>query len=250
MLLNEFSQKLNMYLASDLFKDCCPNGIQVEGKQKINKVATAVSANLHTIEAAVQEGVDALVVHHGIFWNRDPYPVIGAKRKKMHLLLQNQISLLAYHLPLDAHREVGNNWKAAYDLKWESLEPFGEFNGTEIGVKARFAKQPIESFISQLEAYYGHEAVKALGGKQTVESAALISGGAYKEIGAAAAAGVDCFITGNFDEPAWGAAHEEGIHFLALGHSATEKVGPQALAIYIREELGIACQFIDIENPF
>lgn len=250
MLLKDFSAHLDAYLNTDQFKDYCPNGIQVEGEGSVKKVATAVSADLQTIKRAVEQGVDALVVHHGVFWNKDPYPIKGVKKTKLQLLLDAQISLLAYHLPLDAHREIGNNWKAAFDLGWENLEPFGELNGEPIGVKGTFAITSIEELIQKVETYYGHAAAVALGGKRTVSSAALISGGAYRELSSAAQEGVDCFITGNFDEPAWGTAYEEGIHFLALGHSATEKVGPKALAEHIYKEWGIESQFIDSENPF
>ncbi|MCC5831719.1 MAG: Nif3-like dinuclear metal center hexameric protein [Chlamydiales bacterium] len=250
MLLNEFSENLDLYLSASLFKDYCPNGIQVEGKEEVRRVATAVSANLQTLERAADIGIDALVVHHGIFWNRDPYPIAGAKKKKIQLLLERGISLLAYHLPLDAHREVGNNWKAALDLGWQNLEPFGELNGTEIGVKGTFEAQSVDAFVKKIETYYGHNAAAALKGKKRVESAALISGGAYRELATAAKAGVDCFITGNFDEPAWGVAYEEEIHFLALGHSATEKIGPKALAEYMGSTWGLESQFIDNDNPF
>lgn len=250
MLLKEFADKLDVYLSAALFKDYCPNGIQVEGKEEVKTVATAVSANLQTLEAAAEMGVDALVVHHGLFWSGDSYPVVGAKKKKLQLLLEHRISLLAYHLPLDAHREVGNNWKAARDLGWKTLEPFGELNGIPIGVKGTFPAQPVEAFVKTVEAYYGHAAAAALGGKENVASAALISGGAYRELGSAAREGVDCFITGNFDEPAWGVAYEEGIHFLALGHSATEKIGPKALADYMDKDLGLDSRFIDVKNPF
>jgi dinuclear metal center YbgI/SA1388 family protein len=250
MHLKEFTEKLDAYLSSNLFKDYCPNGIQVEGKEEVFRVATAVSANLQTVEAAVEQGVDALVVHHGMFWNRDSYPIVGSKKKKLQLLMEQKISLLAYHLPLDANREVGNNWKAALDMGWENLEPFGELNGMKIGVKGTFSQKPIDAFVKKVEAYYGHAASAALRGKREVASAALISGGAFRELATAAKEGVDCFITGNFDEPAWGVAYEEGIHFLALGHSATEKVGPKALAEYIRLEWGLDSRFIDIENPF
>ncbi|HEY4832872.1 MAG TPA: Nif3-like dinuclear metal center hexameric protein, partial [Waddliaceae bacterium] len=213
-------------------------------------IATAVSANLMTLQKAVEQGADALIVHHGLFWGNDPYPIIGTKRTKIALLLKHEISLFAYHLPLDAHREVGNNWQAARDLGWENLEPFGEYNGTMIGVKGRFAPQSIESFVANVEAYYEHSATVALGGKREIASVALVSGGAYKELILAAKAGVDCFVTGNFDEPAWGVAYEEKLHFLALGHCATEKVGPKTLAKHIQKQFGITTFFLDVPNPF
>lgn len=245
MQLSDFVEYLNRYLNRSLFEDFCPNGLQIEGKTRIEKAATAVSATLETLERAVDEGVDALIVHHGLFWNRDLYSLTGVKAKKIKLLLEKGISLLAYHLPLDAHIEVGNNWKAAKDLGWSGLEPFGT-----LGVKGSFSSRPVKEFIAQLESYYDHPAIQALGGKEMVQSAALISGGAYKELASAAKEGVDCFITGNFDEPAWGMAFEEQIHFLALGHSATERVGPKALAEHIQNQLKITCWFLDIPNPF
>ncbi len=241
---------LGDYLKVSTIKDYCPNGLQVEGKSEIKKIATAVSASMETFEQCVDQAIDALIVHHGLFWEKDPYQIVGSKRAKVELLLKRGISLFAYHLPLDAHQEVGNNWQAARDLGWENLEPFGDYYGTFIGVKGTFTERAIEKLVGEVESYYGHPAAIALGGKKRVASGALISGGAYKELAKAAAAGVDCFITGNFDEPAWSVAHEEHIHFLALGHSATEKVGPKALAKHISEKFGVPAQFLDTSNPF
>lgn len=242
MQRKEFTDHLNRYLEIEKFADVCPNGLQVEGKEEIQKVVTAVSANLLTIEKAVEAKADALVVHHGLFWNRDSLPIVESRKKKLAMLLQHHISLLAYHLPLDAHSEVGNNWKAAFDWKWRSLKPF-----EEIGVEGVFEPLPIESFIQAIEEYYGHRASCALFGKKEVSSAALISGGAWKALSSVTS---DCFITGSFDEPAWGMAHERGINFLALGHSATEKIGPRALAQYIETTFKVPTSFLDVPNPF
>lgn len=250
MHCSELEAYLHSYLTVSLIRDFCPNGLQVEGTKEIKKVATAVSANWMTLEKAAEAGAHGLIVHHGLFWNNDPYPIVGAKRKKMELLLKHGMALYGYHLPLDAHQVVGNNWQAARALGWGDLQPFGDYNGTLIGVKGTFEPKPIEEFIRVVERYYEHPATVALGGKKVVGSAALISGGAYKELSAAARAGVDCFITGNFDEPAWGVAYEEGINFLALGHSATEKVGPKALAEHLKQQLHLDAFFLDISNPF
>lgn len=244
MKLKELEEHLEAELQGALFVDYCPNGLQVEGKEEVRKVATAVSASLSTIEKAVEAGCDALVVHHGLFWNGDSPLVRGTKRKKLKLLLEKGISLFAYHLPLDAHPTLGNNWKAALDWGWQELQPFGK-----IGVKGVFAPMKIAEFVEMLERYYGQKGVVALGGKEVVRSGALISGGAYKEVWGASKAGVDLFITGNYDEPAWWGAHEEGIHFLALGHTATEKVGVKALAAHLIEK-GLDAFFIEDHNPF
>ena len=245
--LQELEQRLSAFYPSAPWSDFGPNGLQVEGTPQIERVATAVSASLVTLQAAVDAGVQVLIVHHGLFWKGDSYCVIRAKREKLRLLLENGISLFDYHLPMDCHETIGNNWTAAREMGWKDLEIFGSL---PLGVRGSFVPLEVSSFQKQLETYYGHTAQVALGGKKTVSSAALISGGAYKEIGQAAAANVDCFITGNFDEPAWNMAHEEGINFFALGHSATERVGPRALAHYLEKEWKLPATFLDIPNPF
>ncbi|MFT4552101.1 MAG: dinuclear metal center YbgI/SA1388 family protein [Chlamydiales bacterium] len=248
--LQALSNYLEELLDSSSFKDYCPNGLQVEGRVEIKKIATGVSASLRTIEAAVSWGADALIVHHGMFWKGDNFSITGSKQKKLSALLKNEISLLSYHLPLDAHRNFGNNWKAAMDLEWDDLEPFGIFDGAAIGVKGTFDPIPVEEFRTKIEEYYKQPASVALGGSDLVCSAALVSGGAYRCLADAAKEQVDCFITGNFDEPAWHIAHEESINFFAQGHFATERVGPRALGEHLSRKFGLSCEFIDEPNPF
>ncbi|MGA8163923.1 MAG: Nif3-like dinuclear metal center hexameric protein [Waddliaceae bacterium] len=248
--LQELCAYLDQLLDAQSFSDYSTNGIHVEGAQNIGKIAAAVSASLETIQAAVDEGVDALIVHHGMFWKGDSYAISGTKREKLRLLLTHEISLIAYHLPLDAHRECGNNWKAAKEMNWQDLKPFGEVNGKFLGVKGHFPKIPVRDFQRLLEKYYQHPSHSALGGRQTVETAILVSGGAYKMLTEAAKEGADCFITGNFDEPAWHQAYEEHINFFAMGHAATEKVGPKALGEHLKVHYDLGYQFIDTPNPF
>jgi dinuclear metal center YbgI/SA1388 family protein len=248
--LSELNTYLDDLLQPALFQDYCPNGLQVEGKETITSIATAVSASLETIEAAIEAGVDALIVHHGLFWKGDPYPVTGTRKKKLSLLLKAGLSLFAYHLPLDAHKNLGNNWTVAQDLNWHNCVPFGEFNGSYIGVQGQTEEVSLEDLTQKLEGYYEHKAHVAPGGSHRIRKIALISGGAHKEISEAATQGIDAFITGSFDEPIWHIAKEEGVHFIALGHSATERVGPRALGKHISKELKLKFTFIDIENPF
>lgn len=248
--LQELSDGLDIELNARAINDFCPNGLQVEGGPQIQKVATAVTASLLTIEKAVEARVQALVVHHGIFWNRDPYPIVGVKKKKLQLLLDNGISLLAYHLPLDMHTALGNNWKAAMDLGWTNLEVVFTPDKLPLGVKGTFKPRPVEDFKELMEKYYGHVAHAAIGKKQEVSSGMIISGGGYRFLDVAAGEKVDCFVTGNFDEPAWHQAFELGINFFAMGHSATERVGPIALGNYIQERWGIPTTFLDVYNPF
>lgn len=237
-------------LQTAAFNDYCKNGMQVEGAPEIAKLATAVSASLETIEEAVKIGAQALLVHHGLFWNGDSYVISGVKRKKLALLLRHEINVLAYHLPLDAHREFGNNWKAAQEMGWKEISPFCPVNGIAIGVKGKIPKQSREDFKAFLENYYKHPAHCALGGKDVVETVGLVSGGAYKSITYAANDELDCYVTGNFDEPVWHQAYEENVNFFAMGHSATERIGPRALGEHLRDVFNIEVSFIDIPNPF
>ena len=248
--LEQLRLSLDRLLPGNGVQDYAPNGLQVEGKQAINRLATAVSASLATIEEAVKQQVDVLIVHHGMFWQRDNYVIEGVKRKKLALLLEHGISLFAYHLPLDLHPELGNNWLAAKEMGWSELLPFCWMNGVPIGVKGKISACSPQELKHKLETYYQHPAACAWGGPSTIQTVALVSGGAHKTIMEAAQAKVDAFVTGSFDEPVWHQAQEEKIHFFAMGHSATERIGPQGLARYIEQELGLPCSFIDIANPF
>lgn len=230
--------------------DYCINGLQIEGDSKIERLATGVSASLATIKAAIDFGAKALIVHHGIFWSGDNYAITGSKKEKIKLLMDHGISLLAYHLPLDMHENLGNNWKAAKDMGWTDLKPFGFSKGIAIGVQGNLHNIGVDSFQKSLENYYLHPAHVALGGKKQIQTAALISGGAHKSITEATTAGIDCFITGSFDEPTWHQAFEEKINFFALGHSATERVGPQALGDHLSKHFNLQYKFLDIPNPF
>lgn len=248
--LNKLRHYLDKLFPNDKVIDYAPNGLQVEGKQQISCIATAVSVTEETIEQAIEKGCDALIVHHGLFWQRDSYVIEGSKKKKLSLLFEAGISLFAYHLPLDMHPQIGNNWKAALDLGWRNLSPFGFSNGLFIGVKGEIAPCSFEHFLKTLENYYEHPAHAVSGGPSMIRKVGLISGGAHKSILEAAKENLDAFVTGSFDEPTWYQAKEEQIHFFALGHSATERVGPKALAAHLMKELDIPSFFLDVENPF
>ena len=248
--LQDFSHYLEHLLSPTNFDDFCPNGLQVEGKKEIRRIGLAVSASLAVIEECVKREMDALIVHHGIFWQKDPYVVTGPKRRKLQHLLLREISLFAYHLPLDAHSQIGNNWKAARDLGFEALHPFCLQGKMAIGVKGRLASMSVETLQHKLESYYGHPAHVALGGKREVCSAAIISGGAHRNISQAIQEDVDCFITGSFGEPIWDIAHEQKINFFALGHYATERVGILGLMAHLERQFQVHCEFIDFPNPF
>ncbi len=245
----ELARYLDELLDVSSFNENTYNGIQVANTAPIKKVATAVSASLEAIEKAAALKAQILIVHHGLFRKNDTHPLIETRYKKVRVLIEHNIALLAYHLPLDAHQELGNNWKAAKDLGLADLKPFGVLSDIPIGVIGTIAPLSFEEFRNRVEAYYGNTAA-AVVVKNPIRSVAIISGGADKYIHDAAYAGADCFITGRFDEPVYDAAHEENISFLGLGHYATETVGVKALAQHIQETCEIPCTFIKTENPF
>lgn len=249
MKLNELAQQIDAYLEIHRFDESAYNGIQVENVSDITKVATAVTASVEAIEKAIALKVQALIVHHGIFRTQDAHPLVNILYKKIKLLVEHDIALLAYHLPLDAHQEVGNNWRAAKDLGFADLQPFGQYAGQYIGVIGSIPSIDFDNFKQKVECYYGRPA-QAVKINDCVRRIAIISGGADRFVVDAAYAGADCFITGRVDEPVWDDAHEQSISFLGLSHYGTETVGPRALAEYIQKALGIPSVFIKTENPF
>ncbi|MFA6915911.1 MAG: Nif3-like dinuclear metal center hexameric protein [Parachlamydiales bacterium] len=248
--LKEICLSLDELLQPALFNDFCTNGLQVEGKEKVNFVCVAVSASLNVINEAVKLGADVLLVHHGIFWNRDSHDITGVTKKKLKLLLENDISLLAYHLPLDAHKVYGNNWKAALDMGWTDLASFPAGDKQPIGVKGKVPAQNFEAFIEKLKGYYKSNVEFVAGGPREIKTAALVSGGAHKMILDAAREEVDCFITGSRDEPTWHQSFENAVNFCAVGHAPSEEIGVHALEEFLQTKLKVKTHFIKETNPF
>jgi dinuclear metal center YbgI/SA1388 family protein len=232
------------------FEDASCNGLQVQGKDHIHHIATAVTASRNVIRQASELGMDALLVHHGLFFKGKEALLVGSLREKVGLLLQAGINLFAYHLPLDAHKTLGNNWAVAQALNWQELEPFGLHHGVYFGVKGRLDARSITELQAQVEDFYGQPARTALGGPKQIKSCALLSGGAHKWINEAIVAQVDCFITGTADEPTWHMAFEENINVLACGHAATEKIGVKLLGQHLASHFLLTHYFIDEPNPF
>lgn len=241
---------LNDYLQVASFQDMAINGLQVEGKPKIKSIATAVSASLNVIKKAINLKVDALFVHHGVLWKGKEQVVSESFKDKLKLLLDSDISLFAYHLPLDAHEKIGNNFAAAKALGLTALEPFGYYQGVPIGVKGIMKSCSRQEFQKRLEKFYGQKAHAAPGGKEKVSSCAIVSGGAHKLILEAISEGVDCYVSGSFDEPIWHQAFEGKVNFFALGHASTEKIGIKLLGEKLKAEFGVKATFIDEPNPF
>lgn len=248
----QLHQYINQLLSSAQFEDYCPNGLQVEGKKEIKKIAFAVSATQESIDSAIQWGADALIVHHGIFWKyAGARPVTGAWGERVKKLIKNDINLYGYHLPLDAHAEVGNAATLARLIDLTELAPFGEHKRQPLGVKGIF-KTPLQAkdLKLKLEGVLSHDVKLASPDENAlIRSMGIITGGANNEWTESMKAGLDSYLTGEISEYNWHDAKEAGIHYFAGGHHATEKFGIQSLMEKIENELKLECRFFDSLNP-
>lgn len=235
---------LNQYLEIDSFKDFTPKGLHVEGREQVKRVVTGVSANSDLINAAVEQEADMVIVHHGLFWEKESPVLKGVLKGRVKRLLEHDISLLAYHLPLDAHPQIGNNAVAAARLGLQDIEEFGE-----IGLKGRINPQSVSEFIQKLSKIYESDPLTFAFGPEPIEQVALCSGGAQKLIADALETQVDAFITGEVSEPTMHLAKEGGLHFFSVGHHASERLGIQRLGEVVANTFKIEVRFIDIENP-
>lgn len=247
MLLKELAGFCDDYLRIGELSDYCPNGLQVEAGERVEHLVCGVTASLALIEAAAAAGADTLLVHHGYFWKGEAQPLVGAKGRRVRALIDNGISLLAYHLPLDVHPEVGNNSQLASVMGWPLDSRFGEHDLVCAGQLETPCS--LAELAADLEQKLGIAPRVVDGGDHAVRSLAWCTGAAQGFIEAAAARGVDAFVSGEISEPTFHAAREQGIHYLAAGHHATERYGVMALAAEIERRFGIDQQFIDIPNP-
>lgn len=244
----ELEKYLNQLLKVDEFDDLGPNGLQVEGRPQIEKIITGVSGCVELFEKAIQENADTIIVHHGIIWEFENPVFKGGYKKRVKLLLENNINLFGFHLPLDAHDEFGNNAVLADILGLEDRQPFGSFNGTKVGVKGQIG-QSSDHVFETIKKEINSDAVIFPSGPGKIEQAGIISGGAEKSIKEAVAEGLDLFLTGEVSEHIMHYAREEGIHFVAAGHHATECYGAQALGQHLADKFDLDVEFINIPNP-
>lgn len=238
---------LHQMLEADRFKDYGPNGLQVEGKAHIHKVVTGVTASLALIEAAVAEGADALLVHHGLFWRGQDGRVTGWMRQRLAMLMKHDINLIAYHLPLDAHASLGNNAQWGQRLGWVADAHFGDQNLGFIGSAP--TGLGFDALMQQLRHVMGREVTGVAGDGRTFKRVAWCSGGAQGYFEQAIAAGADVFLTGEISEPQAHYARETGVAFIACGHHASERWGVQAVGEHLAHRMGVAHNFIDLPNP-
>jgi dinuclear metal center YbgI/SA1388 family protein len=246
----------NSLLQPERFKDYGPNGLQVEGKATVRRMVSGVTASLALIEAAVAWQADAIFVHHGLFWRGQDGRVTGWMKQRLALLLAHDINLYAYHLPLDAHPELGNNAQLGRLL---GLAPhageagrFGESGLGFIGCSAGGAFATADSLASHVSAVLGRQVVlidRPVGSTAAIQQIAWCTGGAQGYFEAAIEAGADVFITGEISEPQAHYAREMGVAYIACGHHASERYGAPAVAAHVANQHGLLHRFIDIDNP-
>ena len=244
---NELLRGLDGLLQPERFKDYGPNGLQVEGKDSIQRIVSGVTASRALIEAAIAARADALFVHHGLFWRGQDGRIVGWMKERLRLLLAHDISLFAYHLPLDAHPELGNNAQLGRVLGWQADQRFGD---QELGCVAPAAFADAQALAAHVERVLGRAATLVPGDSaRAIRRVAWCTGGAQGFFEAAIAAGADAFITGEISEPQAHLARETGVAFIAAGHHATERYGAPAVAAHMAAQYGLEHQFIDIANP-
>ena len=247
--LQKLMAEANALMEPEAFSDYCPNGLQVEGRTEIRRIVSGVTASQAMIDAAVEAGADALLVHHGFFWRGEDPCVRGMKRRRLAQLLQSELSLIAYHLPLDAHPTLGNNAQLAAELGIvveggmdDSVRPVGN-------VGRLLAPMSASQFAAKVAKVLGRvPLLEEVGGRQ-ISRIAWCTGAAQSYIDQAAELGVDAYLSGEVSEPTIHSARELGVHYIAAGHHATERYGVRALGQRLAETLGIEHQFIDIDNP-
>jgi len=247
---DEIAYYLNDYLQIERFKDYCPNGMQVIGRPEVDRVALGVSANLECFRIAAEQRADMLIVHHGLFWENMPRTVGTMMKARLKMLFEHDITLLGYHLPLDAHAEVGNNalWLKQLGFTIEE-DKLGLTRGQTIGAIGTAAKrQTLHGLVEQVSMFTNAKAHVYEYGPQTVRRLGVVTGGGQGYVMEAITNGCDTFLTGELGEPTEAIAREEGINFIAAGHYNSEKIGVQALSNLLQAQFGVEAFFCDVPN--
>ena len=237
-------------LKPDRFNDYCPNGLQVQGRDDISQLVSGVTASQALIDRAVECGADAILVHHGFFWKGEDPCITGMKYKRIKALLDHGISLIAYHLPLDAHPELGNNIQLAKLLGitvTDGLEPGNPNSVGNIGHLETVLSA--DEFNQRVSVCLGRESLLIPGGEHPIKTIGWCTGAAQGYIEQAATLGLDAYLSGEISEPTVHSARELGIHYMAAGHHATERYGVQAVGKYLADEFALDHHFIDCDNP-
>jgi len=248
--LAEFQTTLDALLKPGEFRDYCPNGLQVEGRDSISTLVTGVTASQALIEAAVARGADAILVHHGYFWRGEDPTVTGIRRNRLKMLLDHDINLFAYHLPLDAHPQLGNNAQLGLKLGFRPEADLDPAHKSKVGVWG-VVESPCsgEALASHIAQQLSRTPLHIPGSAKVIEKIGWCTGSAQNYIELAHTAGVDAYLTGEVSEQTVHFARETGMHFFAAGHHATERYGVLAVGQFLANELAVEHHFIDIDNP-
>jgi dinuclear metal center YbgI/SA1388 family protein len=244
------TEALDALLQPGRFKDYGPNGLQVEGKSEIKRMVSGVTASLALIDAAIEQGADAIFVHHGLFWRGQDGRVVGWMKQRLQKLLKHDINLYAYHLPLDAHPTLGNNAQLGAVLGLTPLEGAGSrFGEQDLGWLGSASYTDSQQLAEHIRNVLNRPVSHINSVQKAIKKIAWCTGGAQGYFEAAIAAGADVFITGEISEPQAHYAREMGVAYIACGHHASERYGAPAVAAHISHELGMVHSFIDIDNP-
>ncbi len=249
ILLPDLVRWCDQTLSATSFKDYCPNGLQIEGQPVIKRLVTGVTASQALIEAAIEHQADAILVHHGYFWKGEAQPLTGIKGRRIKRLMQHDMSLIAYHLPLDAHPTYGNNRMLADLLGFEMTGGLDPSEARPICNVGHCTPRTVPEMLSLLENKLGRPAQHLAGGGNIIQKVGWCTGGAPDFIHQAAAQGCDAYISGEVSERTFHDAAELGIHYFACGHHATERGGVKRLGEEIASQFGISVVFINLFNP-
>ena len=247
MKLVELVEYLDRLLEPAKFRDYCPNGLQVEGRAEVRRIVAGVTASQALLDDAVAVQADAVLVHHGYFWRGEDGRITGMRKRRLATLIENDISLLAYHLPLDAHPTLGNNAQWAAVLGWQVQGRFGEQDIGWVGTLPQ--PQTVAELATGLTGALGRAPLVIGDPARPISRLAWCSGGAQGYFEQAIALGVDAYLSGEISEQTVHLARESGVAYFAAGHHATERFGAQALALHLAEHCGLDCRFVDVDNP-
>lgn len=250
LALTELIQYCDQFLDSKRIRDYCPNGLQVEGCNEVAKIVTGVTASQALIDQAVALNADAILVHHGYFWKGERAEITGLKKARIKSLLTHDISLIAYHLPLDLHPQVGNNAQLASLLGLELAGPLEPDAKPSVGQAGKLVSPMLAGeFAEKIGQVLGRECQHIGDPSAKIETIGWCTGAAQGMIEHAANQGLDAYLSGEISEPTVHIARETGVHYFSAGHHATERYGVKALGEHLNEKFGVDCQFIDIDNP-
>ena len=245
--INELTHYTQQLMQAERFKDYCPNGLQVEGRQTIGQIVTGVTASMALVEAAHEAKADLILVHHGYFWRNEDARIIGIKRNRIAYLMKHDLNLMAYHLPLDAHPQYGNNVQLGKRLGLHAISYVGDENLVAYAELAEPLK--LGDFLQKIELSLNRRALLIGDGNKVVTKVAWCTGAAQSYIENAATLGAEVFISGEISEQTTHLALEMGVAYVAAGHHATERYGVQALGEHLADKFNIEHEFIDINNP-